>query len=376
MVGITDNVLDLYLNWVKSEFNIFGVQGGSQAIFNSGAVITVENAVANPYSGFFAPAPTCFSGGYTGESNNLNAGTCSNAHIFLLYTNEYEAITFTESNALEKLTTGVTSGKGSISVGKGPPNACSKYCLEEFGSGNFMKFPVTVTAKPSKSWYFSRWNPQSKGISCSLNPCTFSMPLNSVTLKADFIQAVPVTVYYSILNPFTGTFPGNVDFWYQNGTCPAGLCLGTYRALTATPYVVMAEVGSTWYVSPNPLTGPLKNERWELTGPARGTISSKTTTLVFKYQDQYYVTMKVNLPSGGSVKPKTGWYTATFLSYPTYKIVATTTACKPDLGLCYRFVKWTSSTLYISISDSTKESTTATIDGSGTITANFELIQY
>src|SRR5436305_1108016 len=59
--------------WNASEFNIIGDGGGSQAVFNRGASVTVEITAT---SGSTA-APKCVANaGTTGETNNLTLGTC------------------------------------------------------------------------------------------------------------------------------------------------------------------------------------------------------------------------------------------------------------------------------------------------------------
>lgn len=69
-----DSVVDLATAWSESEFNIFGDGGGSEAKFNTGSSIQVKIAVTNGTSN----APTCAAGaGTTGETNNLNLGSCS-----------------------------------------------------------------------------------------------------------------------------------------------------------------------------------------------------------------------------------------------------------------------------------------------------------
>ena len=70
----SDSVLKIGTVWNQSEFNVVGDAGGSEAIFNTGSVITVN--VAAQYGS--TTAPTCPSGaGTTGETNNLNLLPCT-----------------------------------------------------------------------------------------------------------------------------------------------------------------------------------------------------------------------------------------------------------------------------------------------------------
>ncbi len=68
-----DSVVYLATAWTESEFNIFGPGGGSEAIFNTGSSITVKVAVTNGTKN----APTCVNNGTTGETSNLNLGSCA-----------------------------------------------------------------------------------------------------------------------------------------------------------------------------------------------------------------------------------------------------------------------------------------------------------
>jgi len=84
-----DSVLLLAQVWKVGEFNVVGNAGGSEAKFNSGSSITVKLAVTDGSTA----APSCVANsGSTGESNNLNLGSCSTAGGSTPY------IQFTESN--------------------------------------------------------------------------------------------------------------------------------------------------------------------------------------------------------------------------------------------------------------------------------------
>lgn len=84
-----DSVLYLAQVWKVGEFNVVGNAGGSEAQFNSGSSITVKLAVTDGSTA----APSCVANsGSTGESNNLNLGSCSTGGGSTPY------IQFTESN--------------------------------------------------------------------------------------------------------------------------------------------------------------------------------------------------------------------------------------------------------------------------------------
>jgi hypothetical protein len=84
-----DSTLDIASVWNTGEFNVVGNAGGSEAEFNNGASIKVNLAVSDGSTS----APTCVAdSGTTGESNNLNLGTCTASG------GSNPSISFTESN--------------------------------------------------------------------------------------------------------------------------------------------------------------------------------------------------------------------------------------------------------------------------------------
>jgi hypothetical protein len=84
-----DSVLDISQVWKQSEFNVVGDAGGSRADFNTPVSITVKVALTDGSTS----APTCVAdAGSTGESNNLDLGSCSTTSGSSPY------IEFTESN--------------------------------------------------------------------------------------------------------------------------------------------------------------------------------------------------------------------------------------------------------------------------------------
>jgi hypothetical protein len=86
-----DSVLNLASGWIYAEFNVFGVGGGSQAVFNPGSTLEVKTTIH--YGG--KAAPGCYLRSNTSETNNLNlVGAPS------LSTQLAPAIEFTESNIL------------------------------------------------------------------------------------------------------------------------------------------------------------------------------------------------------------------------------------------------------------------------------------
>jgi hypothetical protein len=85
-----DVMLDIASVWNKAEFNVVGDAGGSRADFNSGSSIQVALSFVDGS----ASAPKCLANaGTTGETNNLNLGSCTTSVVFGVPT-----IQFSESN--------------------------------------------------------------------------------------------------------------------------------------------------------------------------------------------------------------------------------------------------------------------------------------
>jgi hypothetical protein len=85
-----DSVLNIGEVWNKAEFNVVGDAGGSEAVFNSRSSIKIIVALEDGSNS----APTCLANaGTTGETNNLNLGSCSTSVL-----NGVGLMEFTESN--------------------------------------------------------------------------------------------------------------------------------------------------------------------------------------------------------------------------------------------------------------------------------------
>jgi uncharacterized repeat protein (TIGR02543 family) len=102
--------------------------------------------------------------------------------------------------------------------------------------------------------------------------------------------------------------------------------------LTTKPVSVMADFGSSWSVTPNPLSGSDASERWIAAEGTSGTITGGGT-LAFTYQRQYYLTFYVNPGGAGSVGVGSGLGAGWYAAGDTVSIHAT--AYKG-----YTFVKW------------------------------------
>jgi hypothetical protein len=117
----------------------------------------------------------------------------------------------------QTLTTGVDSGSGSVTPNCPGPSGCS----EGVGSS------VTVTAMPGSGWQFSSWSTQT-GISCSTNPCVFTMPDTAVTLGATF----------SVISPSTQTLTTSIQgSGWLSPNCPSGCseAVGSSISMLAAP---------------------------------------------------------------------------------------------------------------------------------------------
>jgi hypothetical protein len=180
---------------------------------------------------------------------------------------------------------------------------------------------------------------------------------NTATTTFTDTESAQMTVSYDIIGDGSGYSPP--IFRYVN---PDGI--GVQYTLTMPATDIDVKPYSSWSVTPNPLTGSTTSERWyssqELDGTALG--SGHHEYKDFTFYHQYKVSFAVSPGLAGSTTPFGNvWENAGSLS-----ISATAKSG-------YVFDHWLSSTESITFASSSSASTTATISGTGTITANFLL---
>jgi len=158
---------------------------------------------------------------------------------------------------------------------------------------------------------------------------------------------VTMTVSYSVVGGGTPTAP--VFHYVLSGVSKT-------LTLTKTGKAVTVDAGSAWSVTPDPLVGSSSTQRWYSSQPLTGTASA--TTIIFAFQHQYYLTMKVSSSTGGSVTPSNGWNNA-----------GVTVTIKATAKTGHIFKSWTGSGT--GSYTGTSASHTITINAAITETANF-----
>ena len=121
--------------------------------------------------------------------------------------------------------------------------------------------------------------------------------VNQVIVTTTTPAQVPMTVSYSVVGGGSPTAP--VFHYVLKGAAKS-------LTLTKTATKVSVDAGSTWTVTPNPLGGSSSSQRWHSSQTLTGIASA--TTIVFTFQHQYHLTMKVSSSTAGSVTPSSGWY--------------------------------------------------------------------
>jgi hypothetical protein len=159
---------------------------------------------------------------------------------------------------------------------------------------------------------------------------------------------------FSVSDGTTGYTAPPTVFGSQFGT-PFSMNLSTTGAYN------WFDSGSNWNVGPATLAGSNASERWELPGSvdAAGSIGSSTTINV-EYYDEFAVTFVSSPSTGGTISPFSGWFNASSV------IPISATA---NSG--FSFSSWSSGTPSITISSLSSASTTAVVNGAGTVTALF-----
>lgn len=171
----------------------------------------------------------------------------------------------------------------------------------------------------------------------------------STTLVFAFYRQTLQTVSYSV----TGGGSGYSAPKFQANQFSSSSTV----SMTTTPTKDWFDYGSSWVAGPNPLTGSTSSERWFTTHSTTGTIASSSTR-VFNYRYQFYLTMQVTPSGAGSVSPSSGWRT------PKLSLVIIATA---KTG--HKFLSWTGTGT--GSYTGTSRSKTITMNSPITETANF-----
>jgi uncharacterized repeat protein (TIGR02543 family) len=254
-------------------------------------------------------------------------------------------------------------------------------------------------------------NSGSKGVDVYLSPNGTVLRGVDINYTSNPIHIDPygssgsTTMYIIVYDtPVPGADPIEVDAWDNPGT--GGNIIGTFSfmlhvrqylqtfggsglGVDATGSLVSFNVsgssysgatspinvlgGSVWvdvnatvtYNFANPVTSNVTGKQYRLgsvTGPASGYTVSGNNTLTGNYAAQYQVSFAVN-PAGAGTTTPTGsnvWVDSGPLSIQA----------APSSG--YNFSSWSSNTTSITFASATSASTTATVNGPGTITANFQ----
>ena len=127
-----------------------------------------------------------------------------------------------------------------------------------------------------------------------------------VTINPIYYNQYLMTLSYSVSDGGSGysapTFTAN----------QLGFPYGQVLTTAATGY--WFDAGSSWSVSPNPLTGSSSTERWQTNQALSGTISSYQT-LAFTYYNQYKHTLSYTVVDGGSPSAPTATGTSLGVAY-------------------------------------------------------------
>ena len=171
-----------------------------------------------------------------------------------------------------------------------------------------------------------------------------------VSLNVGAVGSIPLTFSYSVNGGIGYSAP--VLNYVSNGQAQA-------VSLSTSAQTFYADPGTSWSLTAV-LNGSTSSERWLANESVSGTASGAETT-VFNYVHQYFVSI-AGTPSGeGSTTPSGGaWYN----SGQSYTINAR--AVSP-----YFFASWSASNALLVFASSTSASTTMTVGGPGSVTAQF-----
>jgi hypothetical protein len=151
-------------NWNNAEFNIFGASNSTQAVFNSGTSISLEDIVYD-YSG--APiTPVCNDYSGTTETNNLNLLYCQNYSDYMTLTESNSAASSVEvlsvdssNNPISGYYTTLSQSGIVVQTGYTPVtfnglSAGQVYAVDpqDYGGCNFNHWADTLSTTASRSF--------------------------------------------------------------------------------------------------------------------------------------------------------------------------------------------------------------------------------
>jgi hypothetical protein len=155
-----------------------------------------------------------------------------------------------------------------------------------------------------------------------------------------------MTLSYVVIGGGTPSAP--IFYYYAKGGAKT-------LTLTKKPKIVSVDAGTTWWVSPNPLSGSSSSQQW-IADASTVTGIASNETVTFTFQHQYYLTMHAK--GLGSVVPVSGWQNS--------GLTVTITAI-PNSG--HKFNSWTGTGL--GCYKGTSNPATVTMNAAITETATF-----
>ncbi len=343
-VSITEQIVNLYLNWQYSEFNVFGVGSGSQAIFNSGTTITVTNTLRDQSTTVIVPS--CVNTGYTGETNNLNLGPCSS--------NSNGQIVFTESIAPTTATATVTQTATQTSTLSSyvATSTVTSYTATSISTSTVpivmtvVLIPVTSTIQITQSQTSfttaTITNYASTAVSTSTVPVITTVVLVPVTSTVQGTQSITslttatVTNYAStfvststILTTVTVGPPTTTIQTTQIATSTVTVTVTGTATATVTSYTATQTSTSTVVVPTTVTISPTFTSQTTqiATGTGTVTVSGVTTATVTSYTGTQTLTSTIVVGTTVTVSPSTS------LAYSTTVTTSTGFLGEPILSL-------------------------------------------
>jgi hypothetical protein len=216
-------------------------------------------------------------------------------------------------------------------------------------------FGQTLTTTASGYWFDSdaAWTVTNPLVGSG---ATERWQTNQPTSDTVSISTIKFTYYHQYLITLSYTVNGGGSGYSAPTFTANQFGSAASQTLAASPTGYWFDAGASWTAT-NSLGGSTSTERWQASTQS-GTVSA-ASTLTIAYAHQYYVNFAVNPSGWGTTLPTSGWQDAgATINISASKING------------YKFSSWSASGL-ITVANVNSASTTATISGTGTITANF-----
>lgn len=317
----------VFSTWTNPPSGLSASSSRGTFTWPSNASIVTANYIAQylqtlsySVSGGGSPTAPTFTANQSGSTSSQTLTTTPTGYYFdsgssWSVTNPLEDSTDTERWDTSQTTSGTISCAQTLAFTYHHQFSVS-FAYTVVGGGSPLAPTVSFTQYGSSTSVNASASPGTQGWVDSSSTYSYTKPLdgststerwdtNSATGSISATDTVNPSFYHQFQQTLSYTVTGGSAGCYAPSFTTNQFGAFTPQVLTTTASGYWFDSGASWTVT-NPLSGSTSSERWFSSQTVSGTISA-AQTLMFSYSHQYYLTMQVNPPSGGTT-PSSGFF--------------------------------------------------------------------